>query len=110
MTWLKRNRNARATIGFEEALEDPSLLIVRDSRPRVLDGERVDRDAIEGAARGQHAVRVLQDKKDFTLDSLIATAYDNTCNEDVPSLDEALRWSPVVVKALRLTEHLDRTR
>jgi RNA polymerase sigma factor (sigma-70 family) len=23
MTWLKRNRNARATIGFEEALEDP---------------------------------------------------------------------------------------
>ena len=23
MTWLKRNRNARATIGFEETLEDP---------------------------------------------------------------------------------------
>jgi len=23
MTWLKRNRNARATIGFEDALEDP---------------------------------------------------------------------------------------
>ena len=28
------------------------------------------------SARGQHAVRVLQDKKDFTLDSLIAAAYD----------------------------------
>jgi hypothetical protein len=23
MTWLKRNRNAGGTIGFEEALEDP---------------------------------------------------------------------------------------
>jgi acyl-homoserine lactone acylase PvdQ len=28
-------------------------------------------------ARGLHAVRVLQDKKDFTLDSLIAAAYDS---------------------------------
>jgi len=28
-------------------------------------------------ARGIHAVRVLQNKKDFTLDSLIASAYDN---------------------------------
>jgi acyl-homoserine-lactone acylase len=29
------------------------------------------------SARGLHAVRVLQDKKDFTLDSLIAAAYDS---------------------------------
>src|SRR5205085_3073113 len=28
-------------------------------------------------ARGLHAVRVLQDKKDFTLDSLISAAYDS---------------------------------
>ncbi|WP_353065665.1 penicillin acylase family protein [Tunturibacter psychrotolerans] len=28
-------------------------------------------------ARGLHAIRVLQDKKDFTLDSLIAAAYDS---------------------------------
>ncbi|HKX28994.1 MAG TPA: acylase [Blastocatellia bacterium] len=29
------------------------------------------------SARGQHAVRVLQNTKDFTLDSLIAAAYDS---------------------------------
>ena len=29
------------------------------------------------SARGLHAIRVLQDKKDFTVDSLIAAAYDN---------------------------------
>jgi acyl-homoserine lactone acylase PvdQ len=29
------------------------------------------------SARGLHAVRVLQDKKDFTLDSLIAAAFDS---------------------------------
>jgi acyl-homoserine-lactone acylase len=28
--------------------------------------------------RGIHAIRVLENKKDFTLDSLIATAYDST--------------------------------
>ena len=28
-------------------------------------------------ARGMHAIRVLQDKKDFTLDSLISAAYDS---------------------------------
>src|SRR5207248_3461340 len=28
-------------------------------------------------ARGLHAIRVLQDKKDFTVDSLIAAAYDS---------------------------------
>lgn len=29
------------------------------------------------SARGLHAIRVLQDKKDFTLDSLVAAAYDS---------------------------------
>lgn len=29
------------------------------------------------SARGQHAIRVLQGKKDFTIDSLIAAAYDS---------------------------------
>ena len=29
------------------------------------------------SARGLHAIRVLQSKKDFTLDSLIAAAYDS---------------------------------
>ncbi len=29
------------------------------------------------SARGQHAVRVLENKKDFTLDGLIAAAYDS---------------------------------
>ena len=29
------------------------------------------------SARGLHAIRVLQDKKDFTLDSLISAAYDS---------------------------------
>jgi acyl-homoserine lactone acylase PvdQ len=29
------------------------------------------------SARGRHAIRVLQDKKDFTVDSLIAAAYDS---------------------------------
>ena len=28
-------------------------------------------------ARGLHAIRVLQDKKDFTLDTLITAAYDS---------------------------------
>jgi acyl-homoserine lactone acylase PvdQ len=30
-----------------------------------------------GSARGQHAVLVLQNKKDFTLDGLVAAAYDS---------------------------------
>ena len=29
------------------------------------------------SARGLHAIRVLDGKKDFTLDSLIAAAYDS---------------------------------
>jgi acyl-homoserine-lactone acylase len=43
-------------------------------------------------ARGLHAIRVLQDKKDFTLDSLIAAAYDSY----LPWFDKPL---PALIKA-----------
>jgi acyl-homoserine-lactone acylase len=44
------------------------------------------------SARGLHAIRVLQDKKDFTLDSLIAAAYDSY----LPWFDKPL---PALIKA-----------
>src|SRR5439155_3619863 len=34
-------------------------------------------DSGSESARGHHAVRVLQNKKDFTLDGLMAAAYDS---------------------------------
>src|SRR5271170_2671936 len=43
-------------------------------------------------ARGLHAIRVLQDKKDFTLDSLITAAYDSY----LPWFDKPL---PALLKA-----------
>jgi acyl-homoserine lactone acylase PvdQ len=43
-------------------------------------------------ARGLHAIRVLQDKKDFTLDSLIAAAYDSY----LPWFDKPI---PALIKA-----------
>jgi acyl-homoserine-lactone acylase len=43
-------------------------------------------------ARGLHAIRVLKDKKDFTLDSLIAAAYDSY----LPWFDKPL---PALIKA-----------
>ena len=51
----------------------------------------VDRGA-EESPRGKHALRVLQDKKDFTLDSLIAAAYDSY----LPAFAEQL---PALIKA-----------
>jgi acyl-homoserine-lactone acylase len=42
-------------------------------------------------ARGIHAVRVLQNKKDFTLESLIATAYDNQLTAFEPLLPLLVR-------------------
>ena len=48
------------------------------------------------SARGLHAVRVLQDKKDFTLDSLIAAAYDSYLtwfDKPLPALIKA--WDQV---------------
>jgi len=43
----------------------------RENYPAYVDG------GTEESARGIHALRVLQDKRDFTLDSLIAAAYDS---------------------------------
>jgi len=49
------------------------------------------------SARGQHAVRVLQDKKDFTLDSLISAAYDSYLpwfEKPIPALVKAWDRTP----------------
>jgi acyl-homoserine lactone acylase PvdQ len=49
------------------------------------------------SARGRHAVRVLQDKKDFTLDSLIAAAYDSYLpwfEKPIPALVRAWDQTP----------------
>jgi acyl-homoserine-lactone acylase len=49
------------------------------------------------SARGQHAVRVLQNKKDFTLDSLIAAAYDSYLpwfEKPIPALVKAWDQTP----------------
>jgi acyl-homoserine-lactone acylase len=49
------------------------------------------------SARGLHAVRVLQDKKDFTLDSLIAAAYDSYLpwfEKPIPALVKAWDQTP----------------
>jgi acyl-homoserine-lactone acylase len=42
-------------------------------------------------ARGIHAVRVLENKKDFTLESLIAAAYDTRLTAFEPMLPQLLR-------------------
>jgi acyl-homoserine lactone acylase PvdQ len=49
------------------------------------------------SARGLHAVRVLQDKKDFTLDSLIAAAFDTYLTwfeKPIPALVKAWDATP----------------
>jgi len=49
------------------------------------------------SARGLHAIRVLQDKKDFTLDSLIAAAYDSYLpwfEKPIPALIKAWDATP----------------
>jgi acyl-homoserine-lactone acylase len=51
----------------------------------------------EETARGLHAVRVLQGKKDFTLDSLIAAAYDSYLTwfeKPIPALIKAWDQAP----------------
>ncbi|GGZ06214.1 penicillin acylase family protein [Pseudoduganella plicata] len=61
-------------------------------------------------ARGIHAVRVLKDKKDFTLDSLIASAYDSQLTAFEPLLPLLLRAyddAPAGdVRKARLTEQI----
>ncbi len=63
------------------------------------------------SARGLHAVRVLENKKDFTLDSLIAAAYDSYLtwfDKPMPALikawDEAAGSNPLKAK---LAEQID---
>jgi acyl-homoserine lactone acylase PvdQ len=49
------------------------------------------------SARGLHAIRVLQHKKDFTLDSLIAAAYDSYLpwfEKTIPALTKAWDANP----------------
>ncbi len=49
------------------------------------------------SARGRHAVRVLQSKKDFTLDGLVAAAYDSYLpwfEEPMPALIKAWDAAP----------------
>ncbi len=49
------------------------------------------------SARGLHAIRVLQNKKDFTLDSLIAAAYDSYLpwfEKTIPALVKAWEHTP----------------
>jgi acyl-homoserine-lactone acylase len=49
------------------------------------------------SARGLHAIRVLQDKKDFTLDSFIAAAYDSYLpwfEKPIPALIKAWDATP----------------
>jgi acyl-homoserine-lactone acylase len=49
------------------------------------------------SARGLHAIRVLEDKKDFTLDSLIAAAYDSYLpwfEKPIPTLISAWDQAP----------------
>jgi acyl-homoserine-lactone acylase len=43
----------------------------RESYPAYVENGRFE------TARGRHAIRVLQDRKDFTLESLLAAAYDS---------------------------------
>jgi acyl-homoserine-lactone acylase len=57
------------------------------------------------SARGLHAIRVLQDKKDFTVDSLISAAYDSYLTwfeKPIPCLvkvwDDAPAGSPLKAK------------
>jgi acyl-homoserine lactone acylase PvdQ len=65
------------------------------------------------SARGLHAIRVLQNKKDFTLDSLIAAAYDSYLpwfEKTIPALvkayDEAPAADPLKVKLAAQMEML----
>jgi len=54
-------------------------------------------DSGSESARGHHAVRVLQNKKDFTLDSLISAAYDSYLTgfeKTIPALVRAWEKMP----------------
>jgi acyl-homoserine lactone acylase PvdQ len=64
-------------------------------------------------ARGLHAIRVLQDKKDFTVDSLIAAAYDSYLTwfeRPIPALvkawDETPNGNPLKAKTAQQIDAL----
>lgn len=60
--------------------------------PKIGDWPVYMSEQREDNARGAHAVRVLQDRKDFTLDRLIGAAYDSY----LPAMEQIV---PPVVKA-----------
>ncbi len=62
-----------------------------ESSPKKEDYPAYVESGVE-SARGLHAIRVLKDKKDFTLDSLIAAAYDSYLpwfEQQIPGLVKA---------------------
>jgi len=61
------------------------------SSPKQSDYPKYVDNGVE-SARGLHAIRVLENKKDFTVDSLIAAAYDSY----LPWFDQTL---PLLLKA-----------
>jgi acyl-homoserine lactone acylase PvdQ len=70
-------------------------------------------DSGSESARGLHAIRVLQDKKDFTLDSLIAAAYDSYLTwfeKPMPALikawDDTPAGNPLKDKVAEQIKHL----
>src|SRR5437773_7558823 len=66
------------------------------SSPRKSDYPAYVDNGVE-SARGLHAIRVLQNKKDFTLDSLIAAAYDSYLTwfeKPIPALIRAWDETP----------------
>lgn len=61
------------------------------------------------SARGHHVIRVLQNKKDFTLDSLRDAAYDSYLTwfeKTIPALIEAWGHSPDPILKSRLAEQV----
>jgi acyl-homoserine-lactone acylase len=66
------------------------------SSPKQSDYPKYVDNGVE-SARGLHAIKVLQDKKDFTIDSLISAAYDNYLtwfDQTLPLLFKAWETSP----------------
>src|SRR5260370_2674031 len=66
------------------------------SSPKKTDYPKYVDNGVE-SARGLHAVRVLQNKKDFTVDSLIAAAYDSYLTwfeKPIPALVKAWDQTP----------------
>jgi acyl-homoserine-lactone acylase len=63
----------------------------RESYPAYVENGRFE------SARGWHATRLLQDKKDFTMESLLATAYDSYLpwfEKTIPALVKAWDAEP----------------